>query len=652
MQRVAYAPLDTEPANAVSPICVQLYSFQKPPGLADDSAFLSELRSIPGVLVRGNLIRVSSDLVAIVAGLADAWGAPLGTPTIRGGAQRATKDVRLVRGFDKLYPFQQEVAIAGAGQAFPIRYVPPAQWRESLPQRDIRKLWIPCGGGKSALGLAIASAARSQRAPTLIVTKAAGRESYLRDAAWIGDFKQIGLLLGRYPASAEVRKDAESIDRRFIQRFRDAGTNCRVYTDANDAIAEGCDAIVVGWESIAIGTQIVTTDSTGIERKKKQVDLRPDLRRAWSVLLLDEVHFAANKDSMRGDVSDRLNAAASFSLAMTASGVRAGIQDLWAQFALVAPEAWDRKPWKFMLRYLHATSGDYGGLTYPDPKDHFPRRGSTAWPCTVCQKSAAELAARLGHWTEIRTLAVVRSQLPAKRREFHRIPWPEKFKERRAEEGQSAATQYERALEKCAEIATPWAVDRAVELLSSGAKIMIVGQRLQWVGPTILALQAALPKSVREKLWLRGSYEDGSTLSPIKRSAMANEYMQQKGPACVVGTLSALSESLDFQDTDELICVVPPPTVKDVTQLEGRVQRIGQRRPVTISYAIPVGTIAEVIYDRLLGRMQTVEAVKAATDDQLWQAEAPKTDEEVQAGVRAWLAAQSSGQEESGDADD
>jgi hypothetical protein len=904
---------------------VQLFTFQKPSG--DAEALLSDIRAIPGALVRGNLIKVPADLARVVYADALAMGFPLGEPVIRGQIQRAVRDVRDVRGYDKFWPFQKELALYGAGQADPWHYVPPSDWVNKL-QRDVRMLWAPCGcltgetelvvnrggnarrmklkdlvykfnggksyggrknadaaalggkgkgytwradtatrtqsmddngtlrlntivaavesgrkpvfkialdngktlrateehlfltpdgwrklselaagsfvmadvgqakgeppkkkptythwqgldahpfakkytlhrkpprgneeiasvaahrlvieaemngllvgtylrklragetaglkflsptvhvhhkdgdtknfalpnlevlsgeehlrqhgleggfrhvnykaapvrvasvvydglaetydltmtdplnnyvangmvvhnSGKSSMGLVIASAAATDRAPTLIVTKAGGRESYLRDAAWAGNFKKVGLLLGRYPASDETRAAARGVDKKFVQRFRDRGTNCRVYVDADEAIAEGCDCLVIAWETIATSREEVYLDDTGKERKRKLVDLRKDLRRAWGVILYDEIHFAANRSSMRGDVASRMSETAAFVFGMTASSVRAGIQDLWAQLSLVAPGAWGRKSWDYLFRYLHATRGEFGGLVLGDPRQHFPRRGSSSWPCSICQRASAELAARVGHYVEIRDLSVVRSQLPAKRREFHRLPWPEKYRKSKAprEEGSS----YERALGIAADIATPWAVERAVELLTSGAKIVVVGQRLSWVGPTMQAIRDALPKAVEERLWMRGSFEDGNTLTPVQRAAMADEYMIAVGPACIVGTISALGESIDLQDTDEAILVTLPQTVAAVTQIEGRFQRIGQKRPVTISYCIPEGTISEVTYDRLLAKMTTVDAIGAATDDTPWQAEAAKTDEQVQTGVREWLRSQ------------
>ena len=85
--------------------------------------------------------------------------------------------------------------------------------------------------------------------------------------------------------------------------------------------------------------------------------------------------------------------------------------------------------------------------------------------------------------------------------------------------------------------------------------------------------------------------------------------------AVLVATGDSFGESLNLQDTDALLFVMLPYTPGQVRQWEGRVARLGQKRPVTVYYVIAEGTVDEHVADILIRKLPAVE--KIAKDEEL-----------------------------------
>ena len=82
--------------------------------------------------------------------------------------------------------------------------------------------------------------------------------------------------------------------------------------------------------------------------------------------------------------------------------------------------------------------------------------------------------------------------------------------------------------------------------------------------------------------------------------------MSAPGPALLVGTGDAWGESVDLQDTDLAIISMLPWTPDKVIQWEGRFARLGQKRPVLVSYIIARTTADEHVADLLLDKLPHV----------------------------------------------
>jgi SNF2 family DNA or RNA helicase len=123
------------------------------------------------------------------------------------------------------------------------------------------------------------------------------------------------------------------------------------------------------------------------------------------------------------------------------------------------------------------------------------------------------------------------------------------------------------------------------------------------------------------------------------RESMRSEYMASRGPCVLVGTVDAWGTGLNLQDTDILYVAMLPWSPRGILQAEGRTCRIGQTRPVTISYLIADGTIDERIAQVILSKLPVVDKVLDDRDLQALYCDLRGgTDEELLAKLaEGWL---------------
>ena len=85
--------------------------------------------------------------------------------------------------------------------------------------------------------------------------------------------------------------------------------------------------------------------------------------------------------------------------------------------------------------------------------------------------------------------------------------------------------------------------------------------------------------------------------------------MNSSGPTVLIGTGHAWGESVNLQDTDLALFVMLPWTPRNILQWEGRFSRLGQKRPVMVSYIIAEGTVDEHVADILLDKLPAVHEI-------------------------------------------
>jgi hypothetical protein len=287
----------------------------------------------------------------------------------------------------------------------------------------------------------------------------------------------------------------------------------------------------------------------------------------------------------------RLSRLAGRRLATTRTPIKDRPRDLWAQLDLIHPDEWG--PYfgprgenvGYAWRYCGAAEGAFGGID---------DRGKS---------NLDELKARLSVVANIIPDAVVSRDLPPKRRQVTTVPIGEQVRAvGMARDLKGAARlggtgMLELRLMEAAARKRRRVLELVEAAVASREKVVVFTGRRRDCDELMEAIRRICPNV----------YGGHGGHSATERDAAKNAYMSSAGPAVLVGTTDAWGEGLNLQDTDLLIVTMLPYTPGQIIQLEGRVARLGQKRPVLIVYLVAEGTIDEHVVGILLGKLPAVE---------------------------------------------
>lgn len=551
---------------------------------------IQRLRGTPGVEVRdGRVLRVPPDLHALLR--KQGFNFPTWKIPVAGGLAELHEHLGRLRGGRDAFPWQGGLALA------------LSSGRKRIGNHAT-------GLGKTGAGHLALELVDSRRA--LVVTKSAGRESWVRDSARFGSHR-VGVLCGE--SDCDSSKSAARRLNKYLEVYRDRGAKgCLASNNLEELFTENCDVIVAAWETLS--ARRWELDDANFDR-----------------LVLDESHKGKGWGGKVARSAAALHLAKSIGegnvWALSATPVPDRLRDLHYQLAYISLRAWERDGYKFLTRYCHAQLDEWEHLNTKGCED---REGGPE-ACAYCREAREELRARFRFWADTRTRDELRSVLPRMTRNVVLIPLSDDEKDE-AVATVAAARDVEDAVSRAAERKTPWVSEAAAETLIAGGKVVVAGNRRAWAPRMMNAILRKLPARIaREKLWSRIVLGG----DPAYSAATADEYMHKRGPALIVGTMQALYESMDLQDTDRAIAAALPQTPNEVIQFEGRFQRPQQQRTVVIDYPVAQGTIDEPIRHSTLEKFKAVEGVGASTEGEDSFVEKPPSESQVLKGLRGWL---------------
>lgn len=309
-------------------------------------------------------------------------------------------------------------------------------------------------------------------------------------------------------------------------------------------------------------------------------------------------------------------------LGTTATPVRDRLRDLWGQLSLIDRKSWGRTISRFAERYCDAKQGEYG------------------WDITgMC--NVDELRKRMAFNVHTTPRSVTHGQLPAKRRQVMRLAAAQLDQSRGAvlDDGEAAGLRNARKASRVAgergragreslfesqlrdaasrKRTTVRALVKEHTGTGNGKVVVLTGRRADCalLGTTLGA----------DTVWWAHGDDWGTSSDALTedvllrmidggspRNAIADAYMQHPGPCVIAGTIDAWGESITLSDTDVLMLVMLPWTPGQVDQVEGRVSRLGQLRPVLVLYLLAEDTVDERVAVRLLSKLPAVEQVVGA----------------------------------------
>lgn len=363
----------------------------------------------------------------------------------------------------------------------------------------------------------------------------------------------------------------------------------------------------------------------------------PFLKGAATVAF-DEVHALINAQSKRSQACKELAHAAKHRIGLSATPMQNRPRELWNVVDTLSPGRFGyffihpgpRKPASYVARYCNA---------HQETIDVRPKaqRGDeedvdvNALPIE-CTKQvwnfdgashADELHERLRYFKLGRSKADVRLELPPKQRQTIELDIPrEAVTNDWNLENKSAARM---ALTLAAQAKIPFAVELALEKHAEGSTVVL------W------AYEKRIARALAQQLRAKGIDAFLATGDDTeKQRDLTIQRAKGHRPAILVATTRAMGTGIDLSFADVSIAVELDYVPGVVIQCEGRLERPGQENPVMCFYLVALGTIDEIIRDRIVGKLQVIEATVGASDRGL-RADLMGDDDEAFAALRESL---------------
>ena len=421
--------------------------------------------------------------------------------------------------------------------------------------------WAPPGAGKTLVGLTFLA---NKEGPRLVITKAGARGTWFEQCQRYTNMEPILLLgqKGKAPPPPEGK----------IPLYITAWETLKYWVDTIVGMSPG--AIV--WDEIHWLRQ----------PKHTKAIVQPD----------GSVRFQGLGNSL--DAARRIAQASKNKLGMTATPIPGRVRDLWTQLDMVEPWQWGTFH-EFGMRYCQGMHNGYG-YQYNGVGNEY------------------ELKERLGYIKVRIKREEVDKHLPKKRREVVRLSHAEQNKpaamkreiKRAKKEGEDS--YFETLLMEAASRKHGYIEDRVLEALQSQQKVVVFTGRRMDCERLANRFEKSAGKIEGCTIW----WAHGGT-HPGDRDKIRHEYMAHPGPALLIGTGDAWGESIDLQDTDLALITMLPWTPDKIIQWEGRFARLGQKRPVLVSYIVARHTADEQVADLLLDKLPHVGEIAedAAADE-------------------------------------
>ena len=421
-------------------------------------------------------------------------------------------------------------------------------------------VWAPPGAGKTLVGLVFLVSSPGIK---LVVTKAAARGTWAEQCEQYTTLKPV-LLTGQTPPKG-LKSDRTCL-----------------YITAWETLKYWADALV------ALEPTSVVWDEIHWLRRPKHT--KAIVRRDGSI------QFEGLGNSL--DSARKVAGRAHRKLGMTATPIPGRVKDLWTQLDLVEPWQWGTFH-QFGMRYCQGMHNGYG----------YQYNGVT---------NAPELKERLSYVKVRVKRDEVNRHLPKKRRQVVRLSHAEQNKpaamkrdiKRAQKEG--GESYFETLLMEAASRKHDYIQDRVLEALSSDQKVVVFTARRNDCDRLSSRLGKAVQNIKGCSVWAAHGGVD-----PTERDRIRHEYMAHPGPCLLIGTGDAWGESVDLQDTDLALITMLPWTPDKIIQWEGRFSRLGQKRPVLVSYVVARNTADEHVSDLLLEKLPHVGEIAedAAADE-------------------------------------
>lgn len=328
------------------------------------------------------------------------------------------------------------------------------------------------------------------------------------------------------------------------------------------------------------------------------------LRADPALIVFDEIHHFSNWKSQRSKAAKAIVSSCAhrpFLLGLTGTLMTARVRDLWHPLDLLWPRRFGHK-WNFEKRYCNGHYEDVQGVENPI----WIADGSSRLP---------ELKARLGACMVRRIKSEVAHELPSLSREIVEVEIPKR-----------AAKDLNRAI-----LAIGTDKIGASSLLSNVEAYKIetaveLAEEIKATGGSPLVLATRISSALEIGRRLNAPVVTGDVPAEQRQEAL-------HGMPVGVATIYSVTTGIDLTSFDAVIFVGLDWIPSTLLQAEARAHRIGQNRNVAVYYLVGIGTIDEIVRERVLSRLEIFAATVGAGSDGMSAALAGASEEEILADL-------------------
>jgi hypothetical protein len=308
----------------------------------------------------------------------------------------------------------------------------------------------------------------------------------------------------------------------------------------------------------------------------------------------DVDHFT-KKDNQAVAMMD-LTRHAKYCLELTATLIPDRRRGLWALLDYLGPREWGGY-WDWAKQYCGAHQGTFG----------MDDTGAT---------NTEELASRLDWVVDFVDNATLAAFLPEKRRQTvyltrdqQDVPLEGWKSELKKAFKAGVDTVLEVQLSIAASRKRSFLLSEITEAVASGQKVLVFTGRKKDLA-YLYERVCKIPGLCDGAAWALSGDMSGQD-----RFDACEAYMAHPGPAVLLGTYQSIGENVNLQDTDLMLVAMLPWEPYQLTQMEGRPCRPGQKRPVLIKYVVAVGTVDERVASTQLEKL--ADASRLTGDEEM-----------------------------------
>jgi SNF2 family DNA or RNA helicase len=337
-----------------------------------------------------------------------------------------------------------------------------------------------------------------------------------------------------------------------------------------------------------------------------------DVLKSAKTVVFDEAQALMNEKSRQSKSCKQLALGCSHRIALSGTPMMNRIHELWNVIDVISPGRFG-KFWGFGKRHCEGHQ-----------KEIEKRDGEKMKVWDWSGKShVEELNQRLKHFMLRRTKEDVASELPPKTRQLVQL---ELLEYTNADRWWSISNKSETqiALGLAAELKVPHTVQLALDCRENGSDVIV------------FCYQKAVARKLKQEFAKKGVDAFLATGDESIERRLKNAQLAKESHGILIATIDAMGTGIDkLSYADVLIFAELHYVPGKLLQAEDRAHRIGQLRPVNIYYLIGIGTIDELIRDRVLTKLMAFEEAVGSVGESIRRDLIGESEEQALAAIVA-----------------